>query len=98
MLMGRVGDTAMAGCGFFAGPLAAVAVTGLGEEMIRNMTAKTVYDYVAGGLTIEEACAKGAAIFPSHVPVGIIGISRAGHGLAANRPLPHHVLIKPRTP
>ena len=98
MLMGRVGDTAMAGCGFFAGPLAAVAVTGLGEEMIRHMAAKTVYDHVAAGLTIEEACAKGAAVFPAHVPVGIIGISRAGHGLSANRPLPHHVLLKPRTP
>jgi len=98
MLMGRVGDTAMAGCGFFAGPLAAVAVTGLGEEMIRHMTAKTVYDHVEAGLTIEEACEKAAAAFPSRVPVGIIGISRVGHGLSANRSLPHHVLIRPRTP
>jgi L-asparaginase / beta-aspartyl-peptidase len=95
MLMGRVGDTAMAGCGFLAGPAAAIAVTGLGEEMIRNMTAKTVYDYVAGGETIEEACAKVTAIFPLHVPVGIIGISRMGCSISANRPLPHHLLVSP---
>ena len=95
MLMGRVGDTAMAGCGFFAGSLAAIAVTGLGEEMIRNMTARTVYDHVAGGETIEEACAKVVASFPSPVPVGIIGISRTGHGVWANRTLPCHVLVSP---
>ena len=92
MLMGRVGDTAMPGCGFFAGPLAAIVVTGLGEEMIRNMTAKTVYDRVAAGGTIEHACAEVAALFPPRVPVGIIGISRAGFGVSANRDLPHHIL------
>lgn len=94
MLMGRVGDTAMVGCGFFAGPLAAIAVTGLGEEMIRNMTARTVYDQLAGGVTIEEACAKVATMFPPHASVGIIGISRDGHGLSANRTLPHNILVK----
>jgi isoaspartyl peptidase/L-asparaginase-like protein (Ntn-hydrolase superfamily) len=60
--------------------------------MIRNMTAKTVYDHVAKGETIERACAKVAAAFPPHVPVGIIAISKAGFGMSANRPLPHHVL------
>ena len=95
MLMGRVGDTAMAGCGFLAGPLAAIAVTGLGEEMIRSMTAKTVYDHVAGGATIEEACATVVATFPPRVPVGIIGISKTGHGVSSNRTLPVHILMSP---
>jgi L-asparaginase / beta-aspartyl-peptidase len=37
MMIGRVGDTPMIGCGFYAGEYGAVAVTGRGEEIIRRM-------------------------------------------------------------
>ena len=92
MLLGRVGDTAMAGCGFYAGPLAAIAVTGQGEEMIRRMAAKTAYDLVAGGESIQGACERVAAMFPVTVPVGVIGITRTGFGASGNRDLPRHSL------
>ncbi|HEY3275932.1 MAG TPA: isoaspartyl peptidase/L-asparaginase [Syntrophorhabdaceae bacterium] len=92
MLLGRVGDTAMAGCGFYAGPLGAIAVTGLGEEIIRRITAKTVYDRLSRGETADEACAKGVAMFPDHVAVGVIVISGSSLATAANRPFPAFTL------
>ena len=88
MLLGRVGDTAMPGCGFYAGKAGAVAVTGLGEEMIRAMTARTVYDLIAKGAATGVACEKGVALFPPETAVGIIALSRKGFGLSANRILP----------
>ena len=38
-LLGRVGDTPIIGSGFYAGPHGAVAATGVGEHIIRNMLA-----------------------------------------------------------
>ena len=42
-LLGRVGDTPLIGCGFYAGAHGAVAATGIGEYLIRTMLASTVY-------------------------------------------------------
>ena len=92
MLLGRVGDTAMAGCGFYAGPLGAIAVTGLGEEIIRRITAKTLYDRLNKGETAEEICKKGVAMFPRHVAIGVIIVSASGLAMAANRPFPAFAL------
>ncbi len=85
MLVGRVGDTPLIGCGFYAGPVCTVAVTGLGEEIVKRMTARYVYDYVEKGGTAQEACQTAVHLFPSDVPVGIISISRIDCGIAANR-------------
>jgi beta-aspartyl-peptidase (threonine type) len=85
MLNGRVGDTAMIGCGFYAGPLAAVAVTGVGEEIIRRMLAKTVYDMIEKGVELEAACGRAVETFPPSTPVGLIAISGEGIAVRANR-------------
>ncbi len=45
-LPGRVGDTPIIGGGIYAGELGAVAATGHGEEIMRNMVAKEAYDYL----------------------------------------------------
>ncbi len=92
MLLGRVGDTAMIGCGFYAGPAGAVGVTGLGEEMVRRMTARAVYDLMAAGMSPERACAKTVATFPAEVAAGIIAITNAGAALSSNRTMPAHAL------
>ena len=42
-LLGRVGDTPIMGSGFYAGPLGAIAATGVGEHIVRTMLARTVY-------------------------------------------------------
>ncbi|MBI2931382.1 MAG: isoaspartyl peptidase/L-asparaginase [Planctomycetes bacterium] len=85
MLRGRVGDSPLVGCGFYAGPAAAVAATGIGEEIIRRMLCRQVHDWIAQGEGIARACERGIAQFPQEVPVGMIGISRSGSACAANR-------------
>jgi len=94
MMLGRVGDTPMTGCGFYAGPACSVAATGMGEEIIKRMLAKTVYDMVAQGEDIKKACEKGINIFPPDIIVGIIAISRDGYAVISNKEMAHYVLLK----
>lgn len=94
MMRGRVGDSPMIGCGFYAGPAGAVASTGIGEEIIRKMLAKTVYDMVSQGEDITRACERGISTFPSEVNVGIIGISREGIVALANTEMAHYSLVE----
>jgi L-asparaginase / beta-aspartyl-peptidase len=93
MLLGRVGDSPMIGCGFYAGSAAAVACTGIGEEIIKRMLAKTVYDLIAEGQSVREACRTGMSPFPGNVPTGIIAISRTGCTVVSNRPMAHYAMV-----
>ncbi|MGB9716260.1 MAG: isoaspartyl peptidase/L-asparaginase [Thermodesulfovibrionales bacterium] len=94
MLLGRVGDSAMIGCGFYAGPYGAVAATGAGEEIIRRMLTKNVYDMISRGEDIKEACRKGIEMFPPEIKVGIIAISKKGFSVVANTEMANYALIK----
>lgn len=85
MLAGRVGDTPLVGCGFFVGPSAAVAATGIGEEIVRRMLSRAVHDWIAQGEEVQAACERAVASVPAEVPVGIIAVSRRGAATAANR-------------
>ncbi|MBI4564632.1 MAG: isoaspartyl peptidase/L-asparaginase [Planctomycetes bacterium] len=85
MLHGRVGDTPLVGCGFYAGPAAAVATTGIGEEIIRRMLARAVYDWIAQGEEVHRACERAVGGMPPEVPVGVIAVSRRGAATAASR-------------
>lgn len=88
MLLGRVGDTPLVGCGFYAGEYGAVAATGLGEEIIRHGLAGEVYRRLEAGETAQEACEWGVRKFESHVDVGLIALGRDGLGSASNRDMP----------
>jgi L-asparaginase/beta-aspartyl-peptidase (threonine type) len=94
MLLGRVGDSPLIGCGFYAGSSAAVACTGIGEEIIKRMLAKTVYDFIVHGEPAREACRNGIRPFPGNTPVGIIAISKTGCAIVSNRQMAHHALIE----
>lgn len=94
MLLGRVGDSAMIGCGFYAGPSGAVAATGAGEEIIRRMFAKTVYDMMSNGEDIKKACRKGIDMFPPEIKIGVIAISKKGFSVVANTEMANYALIK----
>lgn len=94
MMLGRVGDSAMIGCGFYAGPSGALAATGAGEEIIKRMSAKTVYDMISSGEDINNACIKGIDMFPPEIKVGIIAISKSGYSVIANAEMAHYVLVK----
>lgn len=82
MLPGRVGDTPIVGSGLYAGPHGAVTVTGVGEEIMKRVLSKFVYDRIAAGTSAQKAAEAGAALFPPQVPVGILAIGRRGWGVA----------------
>ena len=96
MLLGRVGDSPMIGCGFYAGPAAAVACTGIGEEIIKKMLARAVYDLITDNEEVRGACRKAIRPFPGKTLVGIIAISTGGCAVVSNRQMAHAVLIKER--
>lgn len=52
---GRVGDSPLVGCGFYADEYAAVSCTGHGEDFVRLLIAKRAADAVASGLSAREA-------------------------------------------
>ena len=85
MLPGRVGDSPIVGAGLYAGPRGAVSVTGIGEEIIKQVLSKFVYDRIADGLSPQRAADRGLALFPQDVPIGIIAVASRGWGEAANR-------------
>jgi beta-aspartyl-peptidase (threonine type) len=83
-LPGRVGDTPVIGAGIYAGPAGAVTATGIGEEIIRAVLAKDVYDRIAAGTAAQEACEDGVRRFDARLPVGLIAVSGAESGAASN--------------
>ena len=96
MLLGRVGDSPMIGCGFYAGPAAAVACTGIGEEIIKKMLARNIYDSVVDKEDVREASRKSLTDIPGKIPVGLIAITKTGCAITSNRQMAHYALIQER--
>jgi len=94
MMVGRVGDTPMPGCGFYCGEHGAVAFTGVGEEIIRKMSSALVYDLLAKGADTEDACEKALELFPSVMRTGVIAISKEGHAAMSNKGMASHAIIE----
>lgn len=84
-LLGRVGDTPIVGSGYYAGPLGAIAATGVGEYIIRHMLAREVYQWIADGLPLARALQRGVDLFDPSIAVGLIGITATDTGVASNR-------------
>jgi L-asparaginase/beta-aspartyl-peptidase (threonine type) len=85
MLRGRVGDSPIVGCGFYAGPAAAVAATGVGEEIVRRQLCRQVYDWISQGDEVARAVERGVTQCPKDIPIGLIAINRRGRAQANNR-------------
>ncbi len=84
-LYGRVGDVPVYGAGLFAGPAGAVACSGDGEEIIRKLLARAVYESLRRGEPAARAVERAVADFSAERSVGIIALDAAGWGAAANR-------------
>jgi isoaspartyl peptidase/L-asparaginase-like protein (Ntn-hydrolase superfamily) len=83
-LYGRVGDVPLFGAGIYAGPKGAVACTGHGEEIIRHLVAKAVYDRLARGATAQQAVDRALAAFPATIDLGLIAVGPASTGGGCN--------------
>lgn len=87
-LLGRVGDTPIVGSGFYAGPFGAVAVTGIGEHIVRHLLAHTVYQAIASGMPLTLALQQGLDRFDAQIDIGLIAVSRTEAGSRSNRSMP----------
>lgn len=87
---GRVGDSALVGCGTYADRLlGAASATGDGEAIIRVVLAKTAVDLLAGGCHPLDAARKAIEILErrGRGEGGIIVVDRTGRiGYAHNTP------------
>lgn len=92
-LKGRVGDLAMIGCGIYAGPRGAVAATGIGEEIIRKVLSKTVYDCMTNGGTAQQAADTGVSLYDRSVSIGVIAINAEGVGIASTTDMASHYRV-----
>ena len=87
-MWGRVGDTPIIGCGFFAGPMGAVAVTGVGEYIVPRLLARSIYDAAESNQSMKQAIEEAIAEFPSDIDLGVIGISNTEIVMKSNRDMP----------
>jgi L-asparaginase/beta-aspartyl-peptidase (threonine type) len=87
-LLGRVGDTAVMGSGFYAGPLGAIAATGVGEHIVRHMLARTVYGYLEQGMPLQQALQRGIALIDKDVDTGLIGVTKTEAASCSNTHMP----------
>ncbi len=97
MLPGRVGDSPILGAGLYAGPRGAVTVTGIGEEIMKRVLSKFVYDRIAEGRTPQVAANRGLSLFPDDVSIGIVALSATGWGEASNRDMAFFTSSRRRT-
>jgi beta-aspartyl-peptidase (threonine type) len=84
---GRVGDTPLVGCGFYADENAAVSCTGQGENFVRLLLAKRAADFVGRGDTARGAAQAAIALLSAKTPGkgGLIVVDRLGNvGFAWN--------------
>ena len=102
---GRVGDSPLVGCGFYADAQAAISCTGHGEDFVRLLIAKRAADFVARGDTAREAAEAAIAVLGERTTGtgGLIVVDRSGNvGFAWNTQNMSHAFMlegleEPRT-
>jgi len=92
-LVGRVGDSPLAGAGNYASRTAAVSATGTGEYVIRSLAGRAVCDAMERGASIERAMTDVLDRMRRDfsADVGLIAVDSAGTPLARHlsRDMPH---------
>ncbi len=84
-LPGRVGDSPIAGAGFYADSSAgAGGATGIGEDIWRFLLSFRVVEAMRGGMSAQEACERAISVMVERKPSArekcsaVFGVSRAG--------------------
>lgn len=84
MMEGRIGDTPVIGAGLYAAEKGAVTATGIGEEIVRRVMSKWVYDRIDEGQSPQKACDDSLIFFEDEMPTGMLAVSKAGYGVSRN--------------
>jgi isoaspartyl peptidase/L-asparaginase-like protein (Ntn-hydrolase superfamily) len=97
---GRLGDTPIAGAGFYAdNRFGAAACTGMGEIAIRSGLARMTVAYMQMGRTVEEAVREALADIKYHpdqnIGITLYAIDAESHGFVgyiygSDHPIPHY--------
>lgn len=74
-MKGRVGDTPLVGCGTYCGEKAGISATGIGENIMRSVFAKSVHDLLPN-FTLQKALEEALHHSPE---TGAIGIDSHGN-------------------
>ncbi len=88
VLRGRVGDVPLPGCGLYAGPSGAVAVTGDGEYIAQALLAYRAYAALERGEPPMQVVKWALAQLADDIDVGLVVVNRSGfagdarHGMA----------------
>ena len=94
---GRIGDTPIAGAGFYAeNGLGGVSSTGRGEDFIRLVLARRALDYIGGGMSAQAAASAAIQLLGErvHGDGGLILLDGEGRvGYARNTPTMAHAFI-----
>ena len=94
---GRVGDSPLVGCGAYAdNRTGAVSATGLGEALMKVVISKTVCDFIAQGMTAQEAADAAIAVLAERTTGegGVIVLDREGRiGVAHNTAYIAHAYV-----
>ena len=93
-LLGRVGDTAVIGSGFYAGALGAVAATGVGEHIMRTMLARTVYGWIEQGIPLQQALQRGIDLIDKDVDTGLIAVTKTEAASCSNTHMPTGTIVE----
>ncbi|MFL6699826.1 MAG: isoaspartyl peptidase/L-asparaginase [Vitreoscilla sp.] len=86
-LLGRVADSPLIGCGFYAGEAGAIACTGIGEHILRHMLAGRIYAGLERGIPLRTAIEEGMARLPPQVEVGVIAITADDAQVVSRKPM-----------
>ena len=96
-LPGRVGDSPLVGSGAYAdNRTGAVSATGLGEALMKVVISKSACDFIARGMSAQEAASTAIAILAERTTGegGLIIVDRLGGvGVAHNTPYIAHAFI-----
>lgn len=94
---GRVGDSPLIGCGAYAdNHTGAVSATGEGEALMKVVISKTACEFIASGMSAQEAADAAIAILARRTTGkgGVIVLDRMGHvGIAHNTAYIAHAIV-----
>jgi beta-aspartyl-peptidase (threonine type) len=97
-LPGRVGDSCLIGCGLYAdNSVGAVSATGHGESIIKTALSKVVCEFLAKGLSAQEAAEESIKVLKTKVDgrAGVIVLNKKGEiGIFYNTPKMARAYIK----
>lgn len=90
VLRGRVGDVPLPGCGLYAGPSGAIAVTGDGEYIASSLLAYRAYAELERGVPPVKVAQWALTQLDERVDVGIIVVNRTDFSAAARHGMAWH--------